>query len=131
MVPAFALEVVSSDWLKDYAEAPLRYQRLGTSELIIFDPYFAERRDGARFQRYARSEEGVLTLADRADGDRIHSQTLGCFLRIIGAAHTQRLRLALAPNGHDLYPTAEEAERAAKEAALARIAELEEELSGR
>ncbi len=44
------------------------------------------------------------------------------------------LRLARAPNGVDVLPTPDEAverERAGKEAALARIAELEAELRGR
>lgn len=39
-----------------------------------------------------------------------------------------KLRIADDPEGKTLWPTAAEAERAAKEAALARVAELEAEL---
>jgi hypothetical protein len=43
----------------------------------------------------------------------------------------QRLRVATGVRGDDLFPTAEEAARAAEEAALARVAELEARLKKR
>src|ERR1700687_1414402 len=36
IVPTFALEVVSKDRVKDYEDAPRRYDQLGVEELAIF-----------------------------------------------------------------------------------------------
>ena len=36
--PSFALEIVTSDALKDYVEAPFAYGTLGAKELVLFDP---------------------------------------------------------------------------------------------
>ncbi len=150
VVPSFALEVVSKDWEKDYCEAPLAHEVLGTRELVIFDPRFEERRDGVRWQRYLRTAEGRIELVDRTDGRSIESSVLGCWLRAVGIGHDVRLRLAAAKDTADLFPTGEEAERRAKEAerrakeaerqakeaerqakeaALLRIAELEARLA--
>jgi hypothetical protein len=136
IVPTFALEVASTDWEKDYCEAPIAYEALGTQELVIFDPRFEERRDGVRWQRFLRSAEGTLSLVERTDGRTIDSVVLGCSLRAVGVGQEVRLRLASARDTTVLFPTAEEAERQAKEAerqakeaALSRIAELEARLS--
>ncbi len=142
VVPSLALEVVSSNWEKDYCQAPVDHDDLGTAELLIFDPEYAERRDGARWQRFARNEAGRLVLVERTDGRAIGSSVLGCVVRAVGVGQQLRLRLA---EGKDsvLFPTAEEAERQAKEAerrareaerrakeeALARLAALEARLA--
>ena len=132
IVPCFAFEVVSTDWEKDYCVAPLQYDRLGVQELLIFDPRFEQRRDGVRWQRFARSSSGRLDLAERSDGLVIPSQVLGCWLRAVGVEHQLRVRLSETKDAAVLFPTAEEAERQAKEAerhakeaALAHVAELE------
>jgi hypothetical protein len=52
-------------------------------------------------------------------------------VRAVGVEQELRLRLGLDPDGEMLFPTAEEAERQAKEAALARVVELEEALRRR
>jgi hypothetical protein len=89
-----------------------------------------------RDRRHARCTE--IDAASRGNDDRVWSRRLGCFVRSVGQDADLRLRLALGPHGADLFPTAEEAERAAKqaertakEAALQRIAELEAELAKR
>lgn len=138
IVPSFALEVASSDWRKDYEEAPERCAEIGLSELVVFDPGWAERPggEGARWQVWRTGKRG-LRRSIRSDEDRVRSRALGCWLRSVGVAQATRLRLA-EQRGEKLFPTAEEAERAAKvaeraakEAALARIAELEAELRRR
>jgi len=131
VVPSFALEVVPQDWEKDYAEVPGRYAAMGVEELILFDPRYTERRAGVRFQCFRRASDGRLPLVERTNADRVISTVLGCLVRAVGAGQDLRLRLALPPDGETLFPTAEEAEREAKEAALARIAELEAELARR
>ena len=144
VVPSFALEVVSSDWQKDYREAPGEHELLGTRELVIFDPRFEERREGRRFQRYVRSGDR-LELAEHGNLPLLYSEVLGVWLRAVGEGSRLRLRLAESRDSAILFPTAEEAERRAKEAerqakeaerqakeaALERIAELEAELRRR
>lgn len=149
IVPSFALEVVSSNWEKDYCQAPVDHDELGTAELLIFDPDYARRREGVRWQRFTRSTGGRLVLVERSDGCAVESSVLRCVVRAVGVGQQLRLRLA---EGKDtvLFPTAEEAERLAKEAerrakeaerrakeeerqakeeALARLAQLEARLA--
>jgi hypothetical protein len=143
IVPSFALEVVSTDWRKDYEEAPARCAEIGVAELVVFDPWFADRPggEGARWQAWRAG----APRASRSDEDRIRSKVLDCWLRSVGVGQGTRLRLATGSGGETLFPSAEEAERQAKEAerqakeaerqakevALARIAELEAELRKR
>jgi hypothetical protein len=146
IVPDLAIEIVSStDIYKDYHDVPGRYDELGVKELIIFDPDHASDTDRVRWQRYRRVKRRGLARIEHSNADRIQSRVLGCFLRVVGEGDAARLRLGTGPNGDDLFPTAEEAERAAKdaeraareaehaekEAALARIAELEAQLAQR
>ena len=116
--PPFVLEVVSSNWRKDYEEMPAICDEAGVSELIVFDPSFSERPggEGARFQTYRRSETGTLERVDRHDGDRTWSESLGLWLRTAGFGDRTRLRIASGIDGEEMIPTAEEAERAEKEA---------------
>ena len=136
--PSFALEVVSSNWRKDYFEAPARCAEAGFEELVVFDPDWAERPgdEGARFQVYRRRGDGPLELAAREDGDRVRSETLNVWFRASGFGDRTRLRLARDPDGEHWIPTGEEAERAEKEAeraekeaAQARVRELEARLA--
>jgi hypothetical protein len=131
VAPRFALEIVSTDRRKDYEEAPERHDAAGTEELVVFDPWPAmgPRGEGLRWQVFRRGPGG-LERVETGDGDRVMSRALGCWLRVVGEGLGQRVRLAEGSGGEALFPTAEEAERAAKEAALARIAELEARLRG-
>lgn len=117
VVPSFALEIASRHYDKDYYTAPRRYDELGTDELIVFDPHFAKRPrgDGLRWQVFRRNETGELVRVEATDDDRVHSEQLGCWLRSVGALQATRVRLATAPGGDTLFPTAEERERAEKE----------------
>jgi hypothetical protein len=141
--PSFALEVVSTNWEKDYCQVPLDHDELGTRELVIFDPNFEARREGVRWQRYGRDASGRLRLVERTDNRAVQSTVLGCALRAVGVGQELRLRLAESRDSLVLFPTAEEAERQAKEAERqakeaerqaneelkARIAELEARLA--
>lgn len=131
-VPAFALEVVAQrGWMKDYEQVPRRCAAIGVGELVVFDAYFARRRKrpGARWQVFRSTPEG-FTATLRSNEPRVWSDALGCWLVAVGEGQKTRIRIA-AGDAASIVPTAEEAERAAKEAALARIAELEAELARR
>jgi Uma2 family endonuclease len=146
IVPEIAIEIVSSsDPYKDYNESPPRYAELGVKELIVFDPDYDTDPDRVRWQRFRRLKRRGFVRVEHSNGDRIGSRVLGCWLRVVGEGDAARLRLGTGPAGDDLFPTAEEAERAAKEAAraaedrergekeaaLARVAELEALLAER
>jgi hypothetical protein len=122
VVPSFALEIVSEDWEKDYYEAPLRYDELGAGELVIFDPFFERRAEGVRWQIYRRVGKRGLVRVEATNAERVRSRALGCWLREVGEGESLRLRLAEGPHGEQLVPTE-------TEAALARLAEVEKELS--
>jgi hypothetical protein len=119
IVPSFVLEVVSKDWEKDYIEGPGRYAAIGVSELVIFDPAPARHPDGVTWQVYRRVRGRALTRVEVSTADRIRSRELGCFLRTVGDGNDLRLRLGTGPGGGELFPTGEEAERAARVAAEA------------
>jgi hypothetical protein len=146
VIPSFAFEVASQDWEKDYFEVPARYDELGVRELVVFDPEFAERSGGMRWQVFRRVGKRGLVRVEATRTDRVRSKVLGCWLRAVGEGRDVRVRIAVGPRGAELVKTAEEAarveqateraakeaalaaretERAAKEAALARVSELE------
>jgi hypothetical protein len=123
VVPSFALEVVTADFRKDYETAPKRYDALGVEELLVFDPW-PDAPGRISFQLFRRSEPQGLRLVEQTMGDRVSSQTLDCWLRVMGEGPAARLRIATGPRGEELVPTAEEV----AERALARVAALEAEL---
>lgn len=131
--PILAIEVVSdSHPYKDYVIAPDKYAASGTSELWVFDPKLAgPSSHGGPFplQIWERDESSVLHRTYAGDGPA-RSRLLDAYVLVVGRG--DELRIADDLSGRSLWPTAEEGERsakeaalAAKEAALARIAELE------
>lgn len=123
--PSFALEVVTSDALKDYEDVPFVCGRVGVAELVLFDPEakpISKKR--ARLTVFRRGSEG-FRLVERTHGDRVFSESLGCFVRVVGEGAAVRLRLALGPKGDELFPTAAEV----AEAAEAEVARLRAELA--
>jgi hypothetical protein len=128
VVPSFAFEVVSQDWQKDYAEVIDRYADLGVPEVVVFDPGFDEHAEGVRWQVWRRVGKRGLVRVEATNADRVRSKTLRCWLRAVGEGRDLRVRIAADARGDDLVPTPEEAERAAKEAALRRVKDLEAKL---
>ncbi len=127
--PRLAFEVVSSKANKDYARAPEKHAAAGVFELVVFDARLrGPRAFGGphRIQVWRRSSNGF---------ERVHAGEGPFFLQSVNAwvfavDEGRRLRIADDREGTRWWQTAEEAERAAKEAALARIAELESLLAG-
>jgi Uma2 family endonuclease len=130
VIPSFALEVVSQDHLKDYRDAPARYDELGVPELVIFDPSFGEApSERLRFQLFRRLKDRGLVRVETTNDDRVRSRALGCHLRAVTDERGHvRLRLATGEGGEVLFPTAEEAERVARLAAEAEVERLRTEL---
>jgi Uma2 family endonuclease len=138
--PFFAVEVVSdTEPRKDYAIAPEKYAASGVRELVVFDPMLAGPKSLGPFslQVWRRDENGAFARVYAGEGPA-YSETLGAHLVVVEETRAttagepgRRLRLADDPGGEHLWLTAEEAARAAAEAARARIAELEAELARR
>lgn len=136
--PLLAIEVVSnSDPHKDYVQAPAKYAASGTQELWIFDPMMSGPTSHGgpfRLQLWHAQPGGTFARIYAGYGP-VRSPTLGAYAVVTD--YGRRLRIASDANGRDLWPTTEEAERAAKDAALAakdaalaRVAELERKLRG-
>jgi hypothetical protein len=129
VAPTFALEVVSKDWEKDYAEAPGHYDHVGVKELLIFDPSFKRRArgEGLLFQIYRRVPRRGFVRVEVSNEDRVRSKVLGCWLRAVGSGRMMRLRIGLGHDGDALLPTGEEQARLAEE--QARLAEEQARLA--
>lgn len=109
--PTLALEIVSDEYRKDYADKLLeRYQELGVRELVRYDPGPVSRRKREVFAHFVRDEHGQLVRRPTI-GDRL--QLVSYDLWLVRSAHDV-LRLGVGPKGASLWPTA--AERAAAEA---------------
>jgi Uma2 family endonuclease len=129
--PLLAVEVVSpSNAKKDYTIALDKYAASGVEEVWVFDP----KRSGPGvhggpfvLQIWRRDEDGLFSRRYAGSGPA-ESAALRAWVVV---TEEGRLRVAADREGRELWPTAAEAERAAKEAALARIAELERALAGR
>jgi Uma2 family endonuclease len=109
--PSFALEVVSSDWTKDYDDVPASYGGIGIEELVIYDPEAPPRHPRrVKWQVYRRAGPGSFPIVEATNARRVWSQTLGLFLCIHEQGPASLVRLAESEVG-PLFPTAEEAER--------------------
>lgn len=137
--PLLAIEVVSeNNPRKDYALGPEKYEASGTQELVIFDPLLCGPNIHGgphRLQVWERGPEGTFARSYAGDGPA-YSAALSGHLVVRGSG--KELRFADDAAGERLWLTTaeaalarEEAERVAKEAALARVAELEAELARR
>jgi Uma2 family endonuclease len=130
--PLLAVEVVSANHPhKDYLEAPDKYAASGTKELWIFDPELAGPHVHGgphRLQVWCREPTGAFSRVYAGPGP-VRSDVVGGWLFAVDEG--RRLRIADDEHGSGWWMTEAEAERHAKEAAVARVAELEAELARR
>lgn len=128
--PTIAVEVVSEGSAAEgYVDNPDRYAACGAGELWVFDPLLLGPRDHGgpwRLQVWSRRRDGSFVLAYAGDGPAF-SERLDAWLVVTDEG--RRLRVADDEEGRALWPSPEEAERAAKEAALAEIERLRAELA--
>ena len=135
--PSLVVEVVSPNHpYKDYSEVPEKCAAAGVGELVVFDPKLAGPRTGGG--------PHLLQIWRLIPGDgftRVHAASAPGFSPVLGAWWSpieggQRLAISDSADGRRIWLTQEqaeraalEAERAAKEAALRRVADLEAELA--
>jgi hypothetical protein len=109
--PSFALEVVGRDFEKDYEDAPSEYKAMGIDELVVFDPDATPgHRRRVRWQQWRRVERRGLVPVFRGEGDRVYSETLRCWIRLVGEGAHARLRIGIGPHGDELVLTDRERE---------------------
>ena len=110
-VPSLVVEIVSTDWRKDYEETPRRCAEMGVRELIVFDAKAPRARqpERVRWQVFRRVGRRGLIRVEVATGDRVRSKILGAWLRAVGTNGSLRVRLGVGPDGTELLPTGEEA----------------------
>lgn len=115
--PLLAIEVVSeNDPHKDYVVAPDKYAASGTRELWVFDPLLAgptAHGGPFRLQVWRRDDEERFVRVYAGDGPA-YSEVVCAHL--VAVDQGRSLRIADDADGARLWPTPEEAERAAKEA---------------
>lgn len=117
--PRVAVEVVDENTAaKDYGDGPDRYAVSGVKELWIFDPLGlgADARGGTHRLQVWQRDANRFRRVYAGDGPA-RSEELGAFLVIRDEGPT--LCIADDPEGHSVWPTRAEQERAAREAALA------------
>jgi Uma2 family endonuclease len=130
--PLLVIEVVAPHHpYKDYAETPEKCAALGVSELVVFDPKLAGPRAGGGphlIQLWRRQQDASFVRIHAASSP-VFSPLLGAFWQPID----ERRRLGISDDREGTRPwlTAEQTERAAKDDALRRVAELEAELTAR
>jgi hypothetical protein len=133
--PRLVVEFVSkSHPTKDYVEVPDQCAAIGVEELVLFDPTRAgPRAHRSLLQIWRRAPDGGFERVSAGDASAF-SAVLDAWL--IPSATERALSIAADPDGRQLWPTVEEAERAdkeieraGKEIALMRVAELEAELA--
>lgn len=130
IVPSFAFECVSDDWLKDYRDGPPKYDELGAAELVIFDPeHTVSPAERMRWQVWRRFARRGLVRAAATNEDRVRAKVLGCWLRAVGAGDSLRVRLATGPRGDSLLPTDAERERQRADRERQRAETAERELA--
>ncbi len=127
--PQLAVEIQSdSDYGESWESKLRKYPKLGVRELVAFDP-----------------DNGQLRLWDCVGSDLVERELTsagarssvlpGFWVVVADAELGPALRLSRTEDGSELYPTAVEAEMAARraeaEAAMKRVRELEEELRRR
>ena len=119
--PVFALEIVSRDFGKDYDQAPIAYGDTGVQELVIYDPEAPVLSDASqgeprvRWQVWRRGKRNQWTRVLTTNADRVESESLCCWLRVVGEGDERLLRLATGRHGELLFATGEERERGEKE----------------
>lgn len=123
--PTLALEIVSSDYRKDYRPEILeRYQRLGVRELIRYDP--EHRAPRQCLSHFVRDPSGAL-VQHPTRPDRVRSACYDFWL--VRRPSDQHLVLATGPDGTIPWLTAAERAEQARAAAEAELERLRAELT--
>ena len=68
-----------------------------------------------RWQVYRRDDNGHLVSVEQSHADRVKSESLCCWLRLVGTGDLRLIRIGLGLGGEELFLTGEEHERELKE----------------
>jgi len=127
--PSLVVEVVSPNHpYKDYTEIPEKCATSGVRELVVFDPKLAGPRSGGGphlLQSWRRMPDESFVRVAAGSSAQLSRVIDAWWLPVEGGG---RLGIADDQAGHHLWLTLEQAERAAKEEAQRRMADLEAEL---
>ena len=119
--PRLALEIVSSEWKKDYDINPPRYDHLGVAELVLADAEAVVRdltgKGRAPFVVYRRSARDRLELAYRGEGPALCDEIDAYLYWDKSHPARPRVRISRDPEGSDLVPTVAEKAMAAEDRA--------------
>ena len=109
-VPSLVVEIVSTDWRKDYEDMPRRCAELGVRELIVFDAKAPRARqpERVRWQIFRQVKRRGLVRVEVGTGDRVRSKALGAWLRAVPEHGSLRIRIGTGATGDVLVPTDEE-----------------------
>jgi Uma2 family endonuclease len=103
--PVFALEVISDEYPKQYAERMIGYyEQLGVRELVVYDPEQQDEASRSLLVHWVADAMGKL-VQRKTPPDRVQSAVFGFWLVM---QPDRGLRLGLGVDGEDLWPTAEE-----------------------
>lgn len=115
--PRLAIEIVSTDWRKDYDQNPPKYAQLGVEELVIFDPEAARaptlpglesEQDRVALELYQHDPHGGLLCTERGQGP-MYSEVLQAWLLVVSTPTGPRLRLGYGPTEDALIASSPEA----------------------
>ncbi|MEO1267930.1 MAG: Uma2 family endonuclease, partial [Myxococcota bacterium] len=115
--PRLAIEIVSTDWRKDYDDNPPKYAQIGVEELLIFDPDAARNpplpgleqdHERVALQLYQQHPQGGLVCTERGQGP-MFSEVLQAWLLVVSTPAGPRLRLGYGPTEDALVPSSPEA----------------------
>jgi Uma2 family endonuclease len=128
--PHLAVEIISSSDARDRDQDDKleRYRHCGIAEVVFFDPA----NDVRPLRIWDLVEAGDLVERDLTTPEATRCKTLDAYLCVQPDAQLGKvMHLAADAAGRERWLTPAEVEKAAKEAALARVAELEAELARR
>lgn len=111
--PAFALEVASSDWRKEYDVNPVKYDQLGATELVIYDPHGLGGPRRGPLSRYLLGKDGEFE-AKELNAQAVHSAVLDAGLIAGENGYGVTLRLSRDAAGTSIVPSFLEAVREAR-----------------
>ena len=134
--PRLAIEIVSTEWRKDYDQNPPKYAQIGVEELLIFDPDAArspslpgleEEHERVALQLYQRDPSGGLVCVERGQGP-LFSDVLQVWLLVVTTPTGPRLRLSYGPSEESLIASSPEALEQSRHALRRMHSQLEQAL---
>jgi hypothetical protein len=99
--PIWALEIASTDGRKDYLRAPQVYERVGVQELVVYDPNWRQRKDGARWQVWRQTSRGWDQVESNC-AKQVYCEQLEAWLVEVMVEGEPRVRPGVGPQGREL-----------------------------